>query len=781
MIRQKIILILSITVFAGCSGIPVSDVDFNPDYFNVGKPNFQTSQLTTVYKSSAFRPDVKVGEYLSAFSADIKTLYWMGNTEQHVRPYALQAVWYDPQGQVYFTERCVRKGAVLYMSSLKLKKKKDSAQIGQWRLEIRSQDNELLVQNRFYIGSAARPSDIVLTDVWTDPNYDISQASGIVLSRDVQITIDEQFRTSRRIYEKIKILNSDDKSLNIIYQPFVDWHETFFPGFAQTILPDGKIVPLIQMQLGTMRKGPPYYDPSRVIVLDFPAVEPGVVLEYEMSFLTISPLTRGMFYQAFPLTQALPVAVANYSVIVPAGVDLYSLGVRHPVQRVITEMPETGQRLYTWTVKNIPPLTVEKAMPPYREVGASLIVSTTEQWESVADWWREIAIMKYNQSDPIEKTIKAFKEGNPDLNTLIDRIYKFVKDEVRYEGLDFGRAVYEPATAAETLKNKSGDAKDLAILLKTLLDACGIDSSIGLVRTRSQGAVSSGISGAGEFNHVIIAAYGENGVPRYLDPTGSYLLKDVLPSEDYGADILIIKEEGIEQTRIPMDKMPKENGITIDVTAVMAEDFRVTGTLTIQFNGIFDGHFKSEFAQVQEGSVQNFIQKTLTQFYPGAKFGQCKISNQVENIKEATLQMSFKAADWLDRSDERYSLKLFGNGTIYPEYVYQKRVNPVVLDAAGFQKATVTLKLPDNLKTIELPKDQTFDNDLLQFHTQYRQEGDSIIRMENFIAEKKMIVTREEYPLFLKSYEDYAAALQPAVQLAPVQKTAVEMIEENKK
>lgn len=779
---RKFLYFVLICIVTGCSGIPASDVDFNPNYFNEGKPRLQTSQLTAVYKSSAFRPDVTVGEYKYNFPANTQSLYWMGNTDPHHRPFALQAVWYDPQGHVYFSERCVRKGkgSQLYMSSLKLKKKKEEGQIGQWRLEIRGQNNELLMQNRFYVGAASRPADINLKDFWTDTEYDFSKDAGLVLQQDVHITVDEQFRTTRQIYKKIKVLNGEDPSVGVIYQPFIDKHETFFPGFAQTILPDGKIVPLLQPQLGTMRKVPPQYSSSRVIVLEFPSVETGAVLEYEMAFTTISPLNSRMFYQEFQITQSLPVAVAHYTVTVPQKLDLKFKNVRHQVQPVITDLPETGQRMYTWTVENIPPLTAETAMPPYREIGASIVVSTTDEWESVADWWRELASLKYKDSKEIEKAIESFKEGNPNRNTLIDRIYKFVKDEVRYEGLDFGRTVYEPAIAADTLKNNSGDSKDQAILIKTLLDACGVDSSIGLVRTRRQGGVISGVSGAGEFNHVIVVVYNEKGVPRFLDSTGSYLLKDMLPPEDYGADILIIKEEGIEQTRIPMD-MPKENGITYDVTAVMTEDFGVTGTLTVQFDGISDGVFKSEFAQVQDEGLQNFIQRVLTRIYPGAKFGQCKISNQTENGKKAKLQMSFTAPDWMVIADGRYSLKLFGNGTIFPEYVFKNRVNPVFLDAAVFVKITVTLTLPDNLKVLDLPKDQTLDNELLKFYTQYRQESDALIRMESLIAEKKLIVPHEEYPRFLKYYEDYAAGLQPPVQLMLIQESDIPAIVPEKK
>jgi len=763
---KHIHLIFLAVWLAGCSLAPSTDTVFNPDYFNDQPPEFQSSQLTTIYKSSAFKPDVTVGEFKYTFADNTKSIYWLGYTEPHNRPYDLTAVWIDPQEQIYFQQRAERKGQLLYMSAVKLKKKKDQAQIGQWRLEIRGPAGQVLAQNRFYIGAPLQVTDIKLEEIWTDPRYDISQAQGIVLQHDVQVTVDKDFKTTRRVYKKIKVLKDEGKSLAEVYEPYVDRHETLLFGFAQTILPGGKIVPQSQPLYGTLLNVPPHYISSKVIVLNFPDVAKDALIEYELTFNSSRPFTPGMFYDEMLLAEPVPVALANYSVTLPAGIDLKYSNFRQESEPVIRELPDSGQRVYSWTFRQIPPISVETVMPPYRDSGAALVVSTTSDWETVGAWWRELTHLKYKKSEAMDEALEKFKKDNPAPSLLVDRIYRYVKEQIVFNGFDFGRTDYEPSIAADILKNKSGDSKDMAVLLKTFFDNAGIQSHIGLVRTRRQGPVAAGVSGAGEFNHVMVVAFDQNGA-RYLDPSKPYNVKEVLPPDDYGADILLIKDDGVELTKVPA-AMPAENGITFDVVATMDQSYQVTGTVTVQFSGVADGIFKSEFAQLQKNEFQHYIQQMLNRLYPAAKFEECKISNQTEHKKKARLEISFKMDQWLTSTDGRYYLKLIGDGTIFPEYVFKTRANPLFLDLAGFLKTTVSLSLPDNLVVDELPKGQSFDSELLQFHTRYEMAGRSAIRMENYIAEKKMAVSKEEFPLFLKYYEDYAAGLQTPVILVPV-------------
>jgi hypothetical protein len=360
---------------------------------------------------------------------------------------------------------------------------------------------------------------------------------------------------------------------------------------------------------------PPHYFSSKVIVLNFPDVQKDALIEYELTFNSSRPFTPKMFYDEMFLAEPVPVALATYSVTLPAGIDLKYANFRQEGQPAIRDLPDSGQRMYTWTFRHIPPISVETAMPPYRDSGAALVVSTTGDWESVGAWWRELTHLKYKKSEAMDEALEKFKKDNPAPSLLVDRIYKFVKEQIAFNGFDFGRTGYEPSIAADILKNKSGDSKDMAVLLKTLFDNAGIKSHIGLVRTRRQGPVAAGVTGAGEFNHVMLVAYDQNGA-RYLDPTKPYNVKEVLPPDDYGADILIIKDDGVELSKVPA-AMPAENGITLDVIAAMDQSYQVTGTLTVQFSGVADGVFKSEFAQLKPNEIQKYIQQMLNRLDHG--------------------------------------------------------------------------------------------------------------------------------------------------------------------
>ena len=74
-----------------------------------------------------------------------------------------------------------------------------------------------------------------------------------------------------------------------------------------------------------------------------------------------------------------------------------------------------------------------------------------------------------------EKTQELIKDKNTQ-EEKAKAIYHWVASKIRYVGVEYGEAGFEPHYATEIFKNKYGDCKDQSMLLISMLRYAGISA-----------------------------------------------------------------------------------------------------------------------------------------------------------------------------------------------------------------------------------------------------------------------------------------------------------------
>lgn len=188
-------------------------------------------------------------------------------------------------------------------------------------------------------------------------------------------------------------------------------------------------------------------------------------------------------------------------------------------------------------------VAVEAEMPGASEVVDTLHVSSFTSWTDAARWYAKMvadALPEPGRNREVVRLAKGLTRGLTTPKSKVAAIFRWVADEIRYVGLEFGIHSLKPHAVGEVLARRFGDCKDKATLLVALLAEVGVPAQVALVRTAESGKLRDGIASLGGFGHAIAW------VPSlgwWLDATLQYHQPTELPAGDVGGQALAIPRE----------------------------------------------------------------------------------------------------------------------------------------------------------------------------------------------------------------------------------------------
>ena len=640
--------------------------------------------------------------------------------------------------------------------------------MGQWRLEIEDEGRDVLRRERFYVGPALNIIDPNPAERWNHATVSLESAAAVLLNHDVDIEISNELGIKKTVYKRLKILTAAGKSNNEFYESY---KEKQFPRikFAHSVLPDGTIQADAQQFPGVLQRVPPHHRSARVMFVRMLRAETGDVLEFEMTFEEPFVFGEDLIYDEYFVRSAVPVLNARYTVSYPADMDLEYQVNGSDLKPDITPSRASAKKRMQWTWQSVPALTPEEAMPPYRAVAESVVISTARDWSDVAEEWRRHTVNKYKVNDELKDLLRRILLESKTVEEKIAAIYKYVKYKVDFGGFDFGWSNPEPLPSVGTLKNKKGDAKDQAVLLKTFLNEAGIAADVALVRTRDVGPPDDQAVGLGEFNHVMVVAR-DGDKKFFLDPSRPYYRGWNLPARNWGATALVIEDDAVQLLTVPAQEDNGQQEVETDL--VMGTDFVVTGTLRIEYFGREGARIKNDLNTWNQNQTLDYVRGQVGAAVPAGNFTQVEVFNQKKIGRNARLEAQVQTTrPWL-AGEGPWTIQLADALEIRPEYVTENRQHAVHLIGRHKRHITSRLTLPEALAVNELPPAYTCDNPFLECQVGFRQEHTTLI-LEVTIEEKKTDISLKEYPAFRQAYEEAIAAISAGITLVPGSQAAI--------
>jgi hypothetical protein len=351
-----------------------------------------------------------------------------------------------------------------------------------------------------------------------------------------------------------------------------------------------------------------------------------------------------------------------------------------------------------------------------------------------------------------------------------DKLLAWLRDRVRYVGVEFGDSSIVPRKPAETLGHGYGDCKDQAVLLVGLLRAAGLSSArVALLDAGSGQDIDPALPALNAFDHAIVVVPGADtaGGLLWIDPTATHARAGELPLGDQGRYALVVDpgtdalvrtpaatEEGNTYHEVRQVFLPTDGG------ARVLETSTATGSIERALRHTFDVS-----AEDLSKWHKDYVSKTYAAKQPG--------SIEVSKLRDLSqpMRMTLEA---LDARTARATL-LDASVQVTPAPVFGWV--PKSLNEGPERKSDLALRMPYQaevvyeihpgpnfvLDTKPSLTDVTMGPATLKGSLEERPDGAVVVRYR-FVLPKSRWTAREVND-FRKAFETYGSSAIPLVSL----------------
>ena len=349
---------------------------------------------------------------------------------------------------------------------------------------------------------------------------------------------------------------------------------------------------------------------------------------------------------------------------------------------------------------------------------------------------------KLDKTNSFKDELEELLSGKTDEVEKMELIFKYVKDNIKWNGID-GKGFYYGIKKA--LKEKKGNAGDINLTLVAMLRDAGVKANPVVISTKDN--IIPFFPTVDRLNYVI--AYAEIGDKKYfMDATDEFSDINLLPVKDYNWKGIYIDNNNMIWKEIDIQS-PEPAISQYSITANLNEEGEVKGHLIARHTNHGAYKFREAYKKADE---ENFIINLEE------KYNNIEISNyEVKNADTYNGYVSESFDYYQETGADIIDNKIY----IHPMSFLRLEENPFKLDERKFpidfghpfsQKAMVTIEIPDGY-TLESQPDPIYvkiPDDLGEFKFMPKVVGNKIQLLVNFEINNAQIYT--DHYLFLKEF-----------------------------
>jgi hypothetical protein len=456
---------------------------------------------------------------------------------------------------------------------------------------------------------------------------------------------------------------------------------------------------------------------------------------------------------SYLLQSDYPIAHAEFRVSLPKSRKLHqatlnSVFVKDGTSLNPSVSESEGKMTYAWIFDNVAQIIPEPQMPPGAEITPVILLSTFDSWQTLYDWWWPLVKDKIKADASMKKKIAELIKGAKTLKEKAQAIYSFCSRDIRYVGVEYGQAGYEPHPAQEIFSNKYGDCKDQSILLITMLKEIGVKAYPVLIGTKNTPKLVADFPTM-LFNHCIVFAE-IDGEEFFFDPTGETVLFGDLPQGDQGRSVVVFFESGPRLMQTP--KYPAAHNEAVKKTVLyLTSSKEVKGSREVSSRGVFDQGQRAWLRNTMPSLIEETLRQKIQEIVPEGKLLDYKVKNLDSLTDSILLSYDFSGLDFLIRAGQNTWVVPQLGGLNLGAVSRSARVFDIDFGVPQTYKTIVEINLPKEYKVKSLPEIVTNDNKWFFYHHGYAQDGQKIIFSEEYVYKKDVIEA--------KDYSDYKKIL----------------------
>ena len=515
-----------------------------------------------------------------------------------------------------------------------------------------------------------------------------------------------------------------------------------------------------------------FFDSGRAIQFEYSDITTGSITA--MQYTTSLKDYRSLGSFVFQLN--LPIEKAFYQVELPKDVEVGIVKFGDFSNITYTTIEEGNTVIHRWEAKEIKESQSFKFSPSYTEYLPHLYVYI----KSYQSKGKKIELqgtkeLLYKTNYEFVKDLKT--EASPEMKTVVDSLRKvspseldlvknityWVQDHIRYLAFEYGMGGFVPRNAEDVCERKFGDCKDMANLIKRMLDYAGVESHLCWIGTRSKGYTYDQLP-LGYCDNHMIAAYKHNGEYIYLDATSKQQPFGYPSMGIQGKQVMIaIDADHFETPFVPVVD-PSLNVVTDQVMAsiegrnlILNGKMAATGYVRANMNERLEANEKRNEKEVMLAILKRGSNKCLLDSY------------QAKNLsnRDSVLQVDYKL------TIQDYVREL--NGDLYVNMNFDDVIMDLKPDTA---KRTIRaeyeflwedlskyeLMIPEDYSVKSKPNRVVIDQPKYTFDLNYELVDNKLMVTKRFVF-RSIFIEVAEMSQWMKDLSKIQEAFQKTVQL----------------
>lgn len=507
--------------------------------------------------------------------------------------------------------------------------------------------------------------------------------------------------------------------------------------------PDKKEV-TIQKLCGDYSSENIFHSDAKLCVVKFPLAEKGKAFTYtyQENYKDVKYLTSFYFLQHYPVVER----VVQFNIPSWLELDIREFNFTgYDIKK--TSVKDGDITRITFTITNLAAYKKE-ANAPNHALSYPHIICVTKAYteagkrnklfESVNDlyaWYSSICAGIGNNPEALKAKVTELTANKKTDQEKVESIFYWVQDNIRYIAFENGIMGFKPDAAQNVFKNKYGDCKGKANLLKTMLSLAGFDARLTWIGT-SDLPYDYSLPSLSVDNHMICTVI-IGGKRYFLDGTEEYIALNDYAQRIQGKQVLI--EDGANHILDRIPEFPAERNKVMITKKLAVADNQLTGNATALYNGESKISVQSAYASIRNDKKSESLSNFLS--HQNSNVEVQNISNPDFNDRQKPLQFRYdlKVNNQVTKTgNELYVVvdwdKEFGDMEMPTD-----RKNDYEFDQKYYLSSQTELVVPDGYKVDYLPAAFKKSTPSWSFEGTYTNKGKSIVYTKTIVINKAIL------------------------------------------
>jgi len=601
------------------------------------------------------------------------------------------------------------------------------------------------------------------------------QAGAVVLLDERVVTLDGLGRTTTEAHLLIRILQERAISeLGDLKVPFLGDAQSCEVLAARTHLPGGDT--RTPEATGVMEVSDPeaaeapFYSNARLKVISFPDLQAGAVIElqYRIQPLPDAPQPEP-FMGEMLFGGAEPILACSLILRVPrqAGLkyQMFNGGPAPSVQAHGTMVD------YAWVVRNQPGIAPESGMVPYQELAPRLVWTIARDRRQLGRWLFQRFQAAAGATPDLRAQARALTAGCAGAEAQVDRLARFVTQDLQDVRLGLGRVGYRPTPARTVLVHRYADARDKFVLFQALLGAVGLSAQPVFVQERR--ARISRLACLPEYQALLARVLLPSGIRYYNLSQSQARLGELLPL-DAGRPALLAAASGGRTITTPAAD-PRRQFVHARWQLALDGRGNLAGSLTLRFGGLFDQQLRERLIACTPEERAVLFQTLVGRIKPGARLAGFQVSDLLDLTLPPVVHLELRIPAFAHRQGTLMILDLPGDLTPLGDPLVQPIEpavsHPFLVPASYAMTAELVLRLPAGYGTAHQPRNLGVRQGPFAFRIDCVGRPGRLL-LNSAITWRRAVVRPKAYPALWRAF---SAASGPAHGLILLERTGPDM------